>query len=73
MYEMFGQYKIRKCKSGNHDVTLHFEGVALEHLEFETAEEAENEYNLIRRIVKHAAGQIKLAEEAGVAFGKKHT
>ncbi len=49
-----------------------FEGKMLEHLEIEDSDEASCEYNVIRNIIKHAANQIKLAEEAGVAFGKKH-
>ncbi len=78
MSDTFGQYKVRKytseCNYPNdmYNVVLTFEEKVLEHLEIEDSNEASCEYNMIRNIIKHAADQIKLAEEAGVAFGKKH-
>lgn len=74
MVDTFGQCRLVRYTDPNetYHITLHFDGFSLEHLEIKDPDEAYGEYALIRRLVRHAAGQIELAEKAGVAFGKKH-
>lgn len=68
--ESFGQYKVRMYfeSNDNYHVTLEYASTTLVHLEFEHAEEAGNEFRLIRGIVKHAAHQIECAS-ATQGFG----